>query len=689
MSRSPNTVSIVRVREVLGRDTVIVAEVADSLAGGGRSDRFGRSLQMAQGGVDTFWRIRAEAEAREGKACNALGASRWPGLRADNGQALIEGKSVAFPLSVTTNVFKPASHARSALEPYCSDILDIKDAVRLLTGYRPPSSVEAAPVDSLIVGTLESPLRRAVDAIELAPGEWIRASDYALRSGCYRVNPDIAKSAFPVWSIASGSRPIDVGNGIVIFSGDNVFEREYSRDYRSEDEVYSSAGQWLERIAKACDEDTGGRAQFIKLSEIIQSIYLSTCDEKEIKDLSATFSKLERRAELVEMLPKILERAPSWSERIEELATARIGLIVEKFEADFAVEVEEKRRAASELDDEIFERRNALAVIGERERAYRDVIATLDQVVSTRVDAELRAMRLDTLAATKTELLELKENLQELSRGRDRGVEPENKRIEGILPFADRTARLDQLRNLGRVSSTSVEKVTLAVSLASCGILPVFVGPGADRISIEIGKCISGDNFAAMFCDPTIVSVRDVVSDGVNSISRAVAVARSKPDTTVAAVLCGINKAPCEFWLPGILNGWRTTLLPENLIFFASASADGIRVPLPQSLLPSIVPFEIPGASGRMPLAEGLPWPLIQPTPADSYKELRGAIFDALDIPDRTTRSLVGELCGHADAVGVENHAGFIEAMRSCVEWWSNETDVRSRFSVYFTDGED
>ncbi len=685
MSQQTNITTIVRIKEVLDHDTFLFVNIGDAHAGVEPSCRSGRSRPMALGGVDTYWRIKIEPEHREGK-------SKWSDKT--NKEILsprfLEGQRATFPVFRTsTNSILPAAIAINLGERH-EEPRSIKDPVRLLVGFRPSADDQAETAACLFAGTLKSPLRRPVDAIEVAPREWIRSLDFAERSGFFELR--IEKSAVPIWSIDSRSTPIEAGNGIVLFPEGVRFKGPHVRDFRTDEEVVQDTDRWLARISDSLNSSDEDRARIDELRGLLQKYAKETIQDREINDLSATLKILEKRPIFIDMLPEILARDKGWAKKIKAVVDARVQTIVNEFEARFTNEAAEKRKTILELDAVLTERRSALALIAERERAYRDSIADVERTISAKVTEELSARSANAVTSTATmeDLLELKAEIERLSRPREEVHEPVATN-PSAFPTTSKNERLDQMRNLAKTPSMSASKLALAVSLASCGVLPVFVGSMSDRFAIRLGSCISGSFGAVVFCDPTLVSIGDILSrSNGNSASSAVDFARAHPDAMVAVILCGLTRAPCEFWLPAIFDGWRVGLLPENLRFFATASPDGIRVPMPKSLLASIVPLEISGdwncTDTRSATTALWPYPRNISTAAS---ELRGVVFDALDVPDKSLRSLLGDICRHADAIGIDNIEEFVGALRECVQWWGDDADAKAILTGYFRDFEE
>jgi hypothetical protein len=68
--------------------------------------------------------------------------------------------------------------------------------------------------------------------------------------------------------------------------------------------------------------------------------------------------------------------------------------------------------------------------------------------------------------------------------------------------------------------------------------------------------------------------------------------AKQRPDVLFAAALCSITSGPCEYWLPQMIEMRRVGRIPRNLALVASAGADGLRVPIPDSTLRHLFPLK-------------------------------------------------------------------------------------------------
>lgn len=657
----PFNTAIVRVKVVLGSDAVLIVDIKEH-ADVQSPERIVRSSALARGGTDSFWKVSGENIEPKAKSTSKRDQPA-------PSSPLVSGQSVSFPTFDGTSIRPPPSNVFGPPSEAQTDIKSFKETVRLTVGYRPGRDVAAKLIDALIDGKLKSPIKGRVDVIDLGDGFWLRDSAFIEQDGAYRLATDIEKFAVPVVSLPPEAPTISVGANVILFLDSPQFEDRGTRDFRTEEEVIQSADAWLARISDALKSTDKDRIRVSELRGLLTKYANETVEDNQLNDLFATLTILEQRPALIDVLPDLLKRNTAWVAKVQAATDEEVGRRLEALESRFREEALGKQEAIDALDVALRERQDQLLRLGERERAYRDSLEDIEERVSAKIDSAVAKHVAEIPAETnvkREEWLYLKTEVEHIKDRAKFDIEPipaeppTATRIAGVSPreVLPRPQRTVVLQALASAASIDEPRLLLGIAFGGAGLLPVFVGSDADLVALTLAKSIS-DEGAAIFCDPTLVSLQDVFSPtaaSARSLATAIETARAHPDILVPVILCGLTKAPCEFWLPALLDGQRSGYFPSNLGLFATVSSDGIRVPLPYSLLRAIVPIDIGVERARsvdlpQPMTLGMTWPAWPTTPTEESRELRVALQDLLEITDRPTIELLGKISNACQAL--------------------------------------
>lgn len=688
---------------VLGSDSVLISDITEH-ADPMLADRVVRSSLLARGGADSFWRVSGESAEPKPKSMTKRD-------KRTISSPLMSGESVSFPIfdgskprPVPSKVFGlPAIEAQT-------DFKSFKEVTRLTVGYRPDREVAAELIDALIDGTLKSPIKGRVDAIDLGQGYWLRDTEFTERSGTYRFATDIKKFAVPVVTLPIETSIIPAGANIVLFPEPPLFEHRGTRDFRAEEEVLESADAWLARISESLKSTNEDRARIAELRGLLTRYAEETVGDHQLNDLFATLTTLEQRPALVDALPEILNRNAAWSARVQAATDREVERKLNALESRFKAEALEKQAAIDALDIVLREREAQLSRLGERERAYRDTLADIEERVSDKIDSVIEKRIAEIKAephVDREEWLNLKGEVELIRDASKFEAEPvpteapvvHDVRLISPRDILPRSKRIAALRALSSALSIDEAKLLLAIALGGAGLLPVFVGSDPDVVALALARSIS-DEGVAIFCDPTLVSLQDLFAPTVTratGLSTAIETAMAHPDILVAVALCGLTKAPCEFWLPALLDGQRSGYFPQNLRLFATVSSDGIRVPLPDSLLRAIVPIDIGADRSRLvdlppPLTPAGAWPALPAMQTEESKNLRVGLQDLLEVSDRTTIAFLGKISNDCQASVDIAAIDLVPALKDCLDWLAavrGPTSPQHPSTKYFQQFED
>lgn len=608
--------AVFRVQQVVDVDVAIVAEVKDGETYSGKV-RETRDPKIALGGRDSFWSV-----AGERKDPRPLPArdEATPRPRLDRVSPLAT-RLLSESVYGLPGIGGPIAGGKLESIAFTS-------ATRLAVGYSLPSDRGEELLASLVEGTLDVPLAGPVSAIEVGPGRWVVDDLERLLSGRYRLK---SRSLREVRLSAVENQPetIGLGHGLMVFATPPRWSAARAADLRPEREILGSVERWMTR-SKAVLGPLPERTA----AELFRLLPQMAVTEDEAAELRAVAGLLAERRDLVDVLPRLLEREPAFRARLadyEKVETARLG---REIEDRIHRETEAANSRLHLLRGDVEQAEAKLAALAHREALLR--------IETDRHEDALRA-RVETAAAGIREELSLEASSlrEEVARLRE-AIEAPSPDPVGMpspaavedppspaepAPFASEEDMLLTLEGLASSTGLSLAEVAAVVAM-STSLVPSVVGASSSAAAIAFASALAGDAAAIVFCDPTKVSLADVLADERSGLAAAIEAAKARPDALAAAALCCLTAGPCEYWLPNLVALRRVGRIPPNLALFASVETDGARVAVPGFVLRHL--FPLTAGSGARPdggVFRG-PWPYTPQAAPDRLRLSLGMVLD-------------------------------------------------------------
>ena len=576
---------VYKVLQILTHDVVLVGRVVGPDLGIG-IPRKTRSAQLALAGVDTYWLASEKAD---------------PSFVDDEESRLPEGfvlpRAVVRPSVTASPEFMLPKYADS-YDNGRREAVSLASPVRLAVGYSPREISHEDLVAHLREGTLSIPSSTDIAAIEVASGTWITSGFLRKSNGRLQFESGFSLRSADVVTISGRPDTLHLPSGLVVFRTPPNWSPPKKKDLRPQSEILAAAEAWIGRIRMAAEGSPGDGS----VAEALRRRIETTADEDERSDISAAAALLSGRKPLLDLIPQIMASDPAWQTRLREFEQSERDRLRDEVRRRLDEEAEVERRRVEELKSQVTEAETRLATAthreallrGESERhetRIREMIAEAARELGSSSRKETESLRLE-IARLGEVLAELEKapalDNQPMSAPVDDG---EIEQIRPILLLDDdgTTALMHELS-----SSTGLTPAELAALLVhSVEGVPVLVGNGSERIAADIVTAFGGDSSALVFCDPTRVSLDDLMRDEASGLRSAVETARNHPEALVHVALCGITSGPCEYWLTAMTGLRRIGRLPRNLALIASAAVDGARVPVPTSLLRHLFPVEL------------------------------------------------------------------------------------------------
>lgn len=611
---------VYRVRQIDSRGVAIISEVKDGETNVGKVKET-RDGKIVLGGTDSFWLVTGEKKeqklVRQDPAAPAFASLTSPTA------TRIRGSSI-FDLPKIKNDYDSPSRV---------DTVSFATATRLNVGYSPPENSASDLLAALSSGTLHVPLENTLSAIEVRPGQWITSGFEALSPGRYGLGQSSLRS---VTTTMLDGRPeiIRLAQDIIVFLSPPKWGESRKVDLRPEEEIFRSAEEWLARSMTAVN--LSNAVGIANPAELLRVLAASLVSEEEKVDLEAVAGILARRSDLLDVLPRILWQEPAFKEKIaafEEAEKARLRIELEdRLRVETAADI---ARLAS-IRSDIADAEARLAGFSHREVLLRSETEKHDDELRRRIESVAGQIRNESARETnriREEFGRLKEEITQIAQTVPSPVQspPETQGDDQPSAPARRFASEEQKQKTVEELSlaTGLPIAEIAAIVAACNdVVPVVVGSGATTVAIDIATAISGDCAAIVFCDPTKISLTDLLSDERSGLKAAIEMATSNPDVLGAVAMCGITNGPCEYWLPDLLEMRRVGRLPRNLALIASAGIDGMRVSVPNSVLRHLFPLEATKvARAGSAKFEGL-WPMVDLS-HDRLREAAECLVDA------------------------------------------------------------
>ncbi|MGW9232831.1 hypothetical protein ACWGPT_18390 [Pseudorhizobium sp. NPDC055634] len=623
MSLSGKTVY--RVRQLVANEVAIISEVKEGESNGGKV-RETRDTRMTLGGADSFWLVGGEKKEKKHPLLQDVGAapafSKSIPTMTSPMATLMKGASV-FDLPSLTN-----DNAASGK----LDAVSFAAATRLEIGFSPAPGNDDATLSELLQGTLRAPLKTHVSAIEIRPGQWLRSGFEITAAGCFRLT-SISLREVPTITLENRPDMIRLSSGVVVFVSSPRWGEARITDLRPHGEIIEAADRWLSRIRSAVD--LAGSSISAPPSEILRMLVDSKVSSDEKADLEAVAAILSEREDLLAILPSIMERHATFREMMatfEEREKTRLSAEIDEKvriqSEDGLSRLAELRRQIAEAEAKIetFTHREAL-LRSETERHEEELRRRIDKAaLSIRDDADLAARQL------REEVARLREEVSQVAAKEDAPREEAHdipasaaETAPSAPPLASPEQRQAALREMAVATGLSSSQVA-AVIASSTETVPVILGDDGAAAAVDIVTALAGERAAVVFCDPTRVSLSDLLLDENSGLQAAIDSARRNPEVIAAAALCGITNGPCEYWLPQIVEMRRAGRLPRNLAIVASAGTDGTRVPVPGSVLRHLFPLTPANPARPGSAVHQGAWP----APAAAERERFGEALDVL-----------------------------------------------------------
>lgn len=585
--------TVYRVRQLVAHDVAIIAEVKNGEAHGGKVKET-RDSRIALGGTDSFWLVGGEK--KEQKLVVLKDDASVPAFASTI-------SSVASRIRASS-VFELPKIVNENAGPGKFDAVSFTTATKLNVGYSPQDGGYEELVYALSEGTLHIPVEATIAAIEVRSGHWMTSGFEHLPGGRYGLRQQSLRS---IATAALENRPdtIKLGNGLVVFVSPAKWSEPKSTDLRSEEEIRQSVERWLSRSKAALrlPSDAGS----LEPVELLRMLEDRTVSEDDKADLASIAGHLSKRSELADILPEILARDPAFRERLasfEETEKARLRSELEE-RIRRESEVESARLAALRI--EVSDAETKLATFSHREMLVRSETEKHEDTLRSKIVSAAEGLRSESsreTAAIRDEVARLRDDMAQIAAAAPAvlapSVEEQAREITAATQpplVASDEQRKETLYELAVATGLTLPDVAAVVATFT-DIIPVLLGPDSASGAVDIATALAGDDAAIVFCDPTKISLTDLLNDEHSGLRITIDKAKQWPDVLFAAALCSITSGPCEYWIPQMIEMRRVGRLPRNLALVASAGADGLRVPIPESILRHLFPLK-PSKSPR------------------------------------------------------------------------------------------
>ncbi|WP_143348300.1 hypothetical protein [Ensifer adhaerens] len=562
---------------------------------------------MALGGTGSFWLVGGEKEQKLVVQKDDVSVPAFAG-GISTMASRIRGSVFELPKIVNDNA-----------GPGKVDAVSFTTAARLNVGYSPQDGDFGELLSALSEGSLHVPLDASVSAIEVRSGHWLTSGFEALPAGRYGLRQPSLRS---VDTAALENRPetIKLGNGLVVFLSPPKWSEPKGTDLRSEEEIRQSVERWLSRSKEVLS--LPGGAGSMEPAELLRLLADRAISDEEKADLASIAGHLSKRSELADILPVILGRDPAFRGRLAAFEESERTRLRTELEERLLRETEVERARLAALRTEVADAEAKLATFSHREALLRSETEKHEETLRSLLVSAAEGIRSESsreAAAIRDEVARLRDDMAQIATAVPAAAEPvapvpvAAEQSEGPIPAAPPLASDEQrqktLDALAVATGLTLSEMAAVVATAT-DVVPVVLGPDSAAAAVDIATAFAGNDAAVVFCDPTKISLTDLLNDEHSGLREAIDKAKERPEALFAAALCSITSGPCEYWLPQIIAMRRVGRLPRNLALVASAGVDGLRVPIPDSTLRHLFPLK-PSKAPRPGSAkfEGL-WPM-------------------------------------------------------------------------------
>jgi hypothetical protein len=614
--------TVYRVRHLVTHDVAIISEVKDGVPQSGKVKET-RDSRIVLGGTDSFWLVGGEKKEQK------LFLQKEEAI----GPAFSMGGVSPMAARIRANsIFDLPKLVNEKTAPGKIDSVSFSAAAKLTVGYSPPDGEYEETLAALSQGTLHIPLEAAVSAIEVKRGQWLASGFDALPSGRYHLKRTSLRSVATV-ALENSPEMFRLGHGLVVFVPNAKWSEPKFTDLRPEEEIFQSVERWLSRTAAAVTLPAGSMAP----TELLHLLADRAVSEEEKADLAAVAGHLSMRTELADILPEILGRDPAFKDMI-----ARFG---EAEKVRLRTELEDQLRRATEADSarlsalraEVAEAEAKLATFSHREALLRNETEKHEETLRDRIANAAEGIKSESsrdTAMIREEVARLRDDMAQIAAAAPAApmpvapAQPEEPTAPTPppVPFTSDEQRQKTVRELSVATGLTHSEVAAVIALG-IDVVPVLLGTDAAAAAIDIVTAIAGDDAAIVFCDPTTISLADLLNDENSGFKAAIDMARTRPEMLAAAALCGITSGPCEFWLPQIVEMRRVGRLPRNLALFASVGTDGMRVSIPDTALRHLFPV----TAGKLARPGSAKFEGLWPSPASDPERFQEAVDILID----------------------------------------------------------
>lgn len=576
--------TVYRVKQVVAHDVAIIAEVKDVDGGGVKETRDSR---IALGGIDSFWLVGGEK--KEKKLAFHKKDTPVPALA-------VTISPMATRIRGKTPIFDLPKIANDIAIPGKFDAVSFASATRLNVGYSPQGGDPDERLSALMEGTLHIPLAAAVSSIEVRPGRWLTSGFDVLPAGRYELQRQSLRS---VATVSLENRPdmIRLAHGLVVFVSQPKWSEPRNVDLRSEEEILQSAERWLSRSTAVVSLPADVRS--MAPAELLRLLADRAVNEDEKADLAAVAGLLSTRSELADILPDILRRDPAFKEMLASFEESEMALIRTQLDAQIRSETEASSARLAALRGEIAAAEAMLETFSHREALLRSETEKHEETLRSRIASAAEVIRSESsreTAAIRDEVALLWDEIAQITTApvAPAVAVPEQSEIplpaSSLPPMASDEQRQKTLREMAVAVGLSASEIATVIATSTDSI-PVLIGADAMAAAVAIVTALAGEEAAIVFCDPTKVSLADILNDEHSGLLAAINKAKERPEALAAAAFCSITNAPCEYWLPQIVEMRKVGRLPRNLAIIASAGTDGMRISIPDSALRHLFPL--------------------------------------------------------------------------------------------------
>ncbi len=616
--------SVYRVRQIVAHDVAVIAEVKDGEIFGGRM-RETRDPRIILGGVDSFWLV--SGEKKESKlAINREEVSLPAFVASISRTATSIRASSMFDLQKTAN---------GSSEPGKLDAVSFSAATRLCVGYAATAGDGRDVLSELSKGTLEIPLETAVSAIKVGADDWLTSDFESSSSGRHRLRLPSLRSV-PVSRLENRPETISLPHGLVVFVAQPKWSEPRAADLRPEEEVLHSVEGWISRLKSLVALPDG--AGSMDASTLLRLIADRTVSDEEKSELAVLSGHLAGRSELSEILPSILGSAHEFREKLAAFEASEKTRLRTEIEGQLRREMEAESTRLATMRSELSECEMRLAAAAHREGLLKAETEKLDETLRQRIESAAGGMIEASVRETsiiREEVARLRDEMAQMAAPAVAPpiIEPAVAReqtkpeVTPVRLTASETQRQTTLKELAVATGLTAAQISTVLATSTQAV-PVLVGNEASSAAIDIATAIAGEAAAVVFCDPTKVSLADLLIDEQSGLQAAINDCRNHPDTLGAVALCNLTSGPCEYWLPQIVEMRRVGRLPRNLAVIASAAADGSRISVPNAALRHLFPLLPSNTSRPGTAAFAGTWPVTTEPDQERMGEAVGMLVD-------------------------------------------------------------